>query len=101
MHTRMKRARVARLAIAVASVVLLGACGSSSTGPSNANVSGSYTLSSVGGSSLPYTIPNTSQPEIVQSATITLTSDSTYSATATGTVSGSPSTLSRMPDTTA
>jgi hypothetical protein len=91
MHMKMRipSARAARIAIAAAAVVLLGACGSDSTGPSNANVAGTYELSTVDGSSLPFTVPNTGDnTEIVQSATITLTSDSTYTAVASGTENG-------------
>ena len=95
MHTimRIARARVATVAVAAAAVALLGACGSDSTGPRNANVAGTYTLTTVEGSNLPYTIPNTSEPEVVQNATITLAGDSTYTATATGTVNGDPSNI--------
>jgi hypothetical protein len=95
MHTMMTiaRARAARVAVAAAAIALLGACGSDSTGPTNANVAGTYTLTTVEGSSLPYTIPNTAEEEIVQNATITLTGDSTYTASATGTVGGDPSNI--------
>jgi hypothetical protein len=96
MHTTMKRraARFATAAAAAGTIALLGACGSDSTGPSNANVAGTYSLSTVDGSSLPFTVPNTGDnTEIVQSATITLTSDSTYSAVASGTENGESTTI--------
>jgi len=95
MHTSMKdrTARFAITALSAGAIVLLGACGSDSTGPSHANVAGSYSLTSVDGSNLPFTVPNTQQEEIVQSASITLNSDSSYSATASGTVSGESSNI--------
>ena len=87
-------ARLVRAAAGVAAVAMLAACGSSSTGPNNANVAGTYTLNTVNGATLPYTVPNTgTDVEIVQGATITITGDSTYAVNATGTLNGSPSTL--------
>jgi hypothetical protein len=92
--TRISSARAARIAIAAAAIALLGACGSDSTGPNNANVAGTYALSTVDGANLPYTVPNTGDnAEVVQSATITLTSDSTYTAVANGTENGDPSVI--------
>lgn len=94
MKMRISSARAARIAIAAATVALLGACGSDSTGPRNTNVAGTYALSTVDGSNLPFTVPNTGDnTEIVQSATITLSSDSTYSAVASGTENGEPTSI--------
>jgi Lipocalin-like domain len=96
MHSKMtfSSARFARVAIAAVAVALLAACGSDSTGPKNVNVAGTYDLTSVNGSALPYTVPNTGgNTEIVQQATITLNTDSTYAVNATGTVNGSTSTI--------
>jgi len=79
--------RSAKGAVATMAVVLLAACGSDSTGPHNANVAGTYNLTTVNGAGLPFTVPHTGDhTEIVQSATITLTSDSTYTVLVTGTV---------------
>jgi hypothetical protein len=86
--------RFLRGVVAAAAVALLAACGSDSTGPRNANVAGTYTLNTVNGASLPYTVPNTGDNvEIVQAATITLNGDSTYAVNATGTLNGSAGTL--------
>jgi ABC-type oligopeptide transport system substrate-binding subunit len=86
--------RLARTAIAAAAIALLSACGSDSTGPKTANVTGTYSLTQVNGASLPYTVPNTGNDvEVVQDGTITLSADSTYTASATGTFDGSGSTL--------
>jgi hypothetical protein len=96
MRTKMNfpSARFVRGAMLAASIALLAACGSDSTGPSNANVQGNYTLLSVNGAPLPFTVTNTGENvEIVQDATITLTSDSTYAVNATGTLNGTPGTL--------
>jgi ABC-type oligopeptide transport system substrate-binding subunit len=92
MKRRFASARAAKVVIAAAAVAMLAACGSDSTGPRNTNVAGTYDLSTVDGSSLPYTVPNTGDnTEIVQNATITLNADSTYSAIANGTENGESS----------
>jgi hypothetical protein len=94
MKMRISSARAARIAIAAAAVALLGACGSDSTGPKNSNVQGTYALTTVDGSSLPFTIPNTgANTEVVENATVTLTSDSTYTAVANGTANNEPTTI--------
>jgi hypothetical protein len=96
MHSNTNRssARFLRAAAAVVAVALLAACGSDSTGPNDANVAGGYALTTVNGSALPYTVPNTGgNTEIVEQATITLNTDSTYAVNATGTVNGSTSTI--------
>jgi hypothetical protein len=94
MKMRISSARAARVAIAAAAVALLGACGSDSTGPKNTNVAGTYTLSTVDGSSLPFTVPNTGDnTEIVQNAMVTLNSDSSYTAVANGTENGESTTI--------
>lgn len=96
MHMKMRitSARATRVAIAAAAVALLGACGSDSTGPHNANVTGTYALSTVDGASLPFTVPNTGDNTvIVQSAAIMLNDDSTYSAVASGTENGEPTSI--------
>jgi ABC-type oligopeptide transport system substrate-binding subunit len=91
---RVSAIRFARMAVAAAAVALLAACGSDNTGPKNTNVTGTFDLTAVNGASLPYTVPNTGEDvEIVQDGTITLTADSTYAASATGTLNGSGSTL--------
>jgi hypothetical protein len=96
MHMKMSipSARAVRVAIAAAAIALLGACGSDSTGPHNANVAGGYGLRTVDGASLPFTVPNTGDNTvIVQSASITLSSDSTYTAVASGTENGEPTSI--------
>jgi hypothetical protein len=94
MKMRISSLRAVRVAIAAAAVALLGGCVSDSTGPTHGSVVGTYTLSAVDGASLPYTVPNTGDNvEIVQNGTITLSADSTYAASATGTENGSASTL--------
>jgi hypothetical protein len=96
MHMKMRTspARALRVAIAAAAVAMLAACGSDSTGPRTTNVSGTYTLTSVDGSSLPFTIPNTGDNiEIVDNATVTLNSDSSYTAVANGTENGDSTTI--------
>lgn len=84
--------RAAALAL-VASVATLAACGSDnngSTGPGD--VSGTYALATVDGDPLPYTVPNNPEHTIVvQSATITLGSDHSYTVTGTGTSDGGDS----------
>jgi hypothetical protein len=95
MHSKsnFSSARFARAAVAVVTVALLAACGSDSTGPRNSNVAGTYDLATVNGASLPYTVPNTTGTIVVQQASITLNTDSTYSVLATGTSDGSASTI--------
>jgi hypothetical protein len=92
--TNFSSARFARAAVAAAAVALLAACGGdNSTGPQNANVAGTYNLTTVNGAALPYTVPHTTGTEIVEEASATLNADSTYSVLATGTVDGSTSTI--------
>jgi len=86
--------RFATIAITAAAIALVAACGSDSTGPHSASVTGTYNLTAVNGSTLPYTVPHTGDAvEIVQNGAITLSADSTYEASATGTLNGSGSTL--------
>jgi hypothetical protein len=91
MQSKMKisAVRFGMAAMTAAAIAMLAACGSDSTGPSTANVAGTYTLTAVNGSSLPYTVPHTGENTgIVQDATITLGADSTYLVTADGTLNG-------------
>ena len=80
---------LAVLALAAA-VATLAACGGDSkgvTGPTN--VSGTYSLSTIDGSGLPYTVPNNPDHTIViQSGTVTLGSDHSYTIGGTGTSDG-------------
>lgn len=81
---------IARPLLALAFVAGLAACGSDnngSTGPRD--VSGTYTLQSVGGNSLPYAFPNSSDAIVVSSATLILNTDHTYSVSAAGSAHGS------------
>jgi hypothetical protein len=83
---------VAALAIAVV-VSTLAACGGTkkSTGPTD--VAGTYSLATIDGSSLPYTVPNNPNHTIVvQSATMTLGADHSYNLSGTGTSDGGAST---------
>jgi hypothetical protein len=92
--TNISSARFVRAAVAAVAVALVAACGSdSSTGPRNANVAGTYDLTTVNGAALPYTVPHTTGTEIVEQATIMLNTDSTYLVNAMGTVDGSESTI--------
>jgi hypothetical protein len=93
-NRKMSAVRFATTAMTAAVIALAAACGSDSTGPSHASVTGTYALTAVNGASLPYTVPNTGEDvEIVQDGTITLSADSTYAASANGTLNGSGSTL--------
>jgi hypothetical protein len=80
---------VAALAFA-ALVSTLAACGSDNngtTGPSD--VSGTYSLATINGDPLPFTVPNNPDHTIIiQSATVTLGSDNSYSIGGTGTSDG-------------
>ena len=87
-------ARYVRLAMAVAAVGFLAACGSDSngsTGPSD--VTGAYNLSTVNSSSLPYTVPDVDGDEVVQSGQVVLNNDDTYTVTGSGTFNDSDSEL--------
>jgi hypothetical protein len=94
--TRNAAIRYARLAMSVAAVAFLAACGSDNngtTGPSD--VTGAYNLSSVNSTSLPYTVPdvNDDGDEVVQAGQVVLNSDMTYTVQGTGTFNGSDSQL--------
>jgi hypothetical protein len=82
-------ARIARPALLVAAVALVAACGSDNNSPTGpGDVSGGYTLVSVGGSSLPYSFTNSSENIVINSATATLLSDKSYTVSATGSANG-------------
>jgi len=80
---------VATLAFA-ALVSTLAACGSDNNGTTGpTDVSGTYSLATVNGNSLPFTVPhNPSHTVVVQSATVTLGSDHSYTIGGTGTSDG-------------
>jgi hypothetical protein len=85
------RSRVVRpAATLVAVVAILAACSiakKSVTGPTN--VAGTYSLVTVDGSALPYTVPNNpNHTVVIQSATVTLGSDQSYTIGGTGTSDG-------------
>lgn len=84
-HNRVIRGVAALvLAAVVASVV---ACGSDSNGPRDD--SGTYSLTTVDGSTLPFTVPDTPNHTIVlNSATTTLNPDHTYTISADGVEDG-------------
>jgi hypothetical protein len=87
-------ARYARVAMAVAAVAFLGACGSDnngSTGPSD--VTGAYNLSTVNSSALPYTVPDVDGSEVIQAGQVVLNTDNTYTVQGTGTFNESDSEL--------
>jgi hypothetical protein len=86
--------RYAHLAIGIAAVAFLAACGSDdngSTGPSD--VTGAYNLSTVNSSNLPYTVPNVDGDEIIQEGQVVLSNDNTYTVQGSGTFDGSDSQL--------
>jgi hypothetical protein len=74
----------------VAMVATLAACGSDKkgvTGPTD--VTGTYSLVTIDGHALPYTVPNNPDHTIViQSATVVLNSDHSYTIGGTGTSDG-------------
>lgn len=87
------RSRTVRSATALALVALvatLAACGSdkkSTTGPTD--VTGTYSLVTIDGNTLPYTVPNNPHNTIViTSGTIVLNSDHSYTVGGTGTSDG-------------
>lgn len=83
------------VALTLAAVVAtLAACGSDKKGITNpTDVSGSYALATIDGNSLPFTVPNNPHHTVVvQSATMTLGADHSYTLAGTGTSDGGPST---------
>ena len=80
---------VARPLLAVAFVAALAACGSdNNTGTGPTNVSGTYTLTTVDGQALPQEFANSEHHVVVNSATLVMGSDHSYSVDATGSVDG-------------
>ena len=62
-------------------VLLLGACGGDSTGV-NGDATGTYTLQSIGGHFLPYTVFTSSTTELTfKSGSLTINADNTFSET--------------------
>lgn len=90
--TLSSRSRVVRpvSALALAAVVVtLAACGSSKTVTGPTDVVGTYSLSTIDGSPLPYTVPNNPDHTIViQQGTVSLGSDHSYTIGGTGTSDG-------------
>lgn len=87
-HSRLARPL---LAIAVAAALAtLAACGSDSTnGTGPMDVSGSYSLTTINGSALPFTVPGTPEHTIIiTSATGTLGADHSYTIVGMGTEDG-------------
>jgi len=83
---------VPRLA-AIGMALALAACGGSDTSTGPGSVAGDYSLHSVNGSPLPYTLPQTGTDAIVvDSALTSLAVNGTYVASAFGTLNGAPST---------
>jgi hypothetical protein len=86
------RSRVVRsvAALALAAVVAtLAACGGATKVAGPTNVVGTYSLATVDGSALPFTVPNNpNHTVVVQSATVTLGSDHSYTIGGTGTSDG-------------
>jgi hypothetical protein len=80
------RTRFFRAASALLVLAYLAACGSDTTAPRD--VAGSYTLSTIDGSALPYTVPNSPPVAIISSAFVVLSSDSTYTYQAAGSLNG-------------
>src|SRR5689334_20467690 len=82
--------------LVTALAVLAASCSSDHTTSPGTAVAGTYSLTTVNGQGLPFTLPsNTLGQVVIQSATITLTPgtpSSTYQATVSGTVNGSPTT---------
>ena len=93
-NVRVSRVRFGTMAITAAAIALLAACGGDSTGPTTANLAGSYNLTSINGKGLPFTIPHTGENVgVVEDAHIVLGADSTYMVTGDGTVNGSEGAL--------
>jgi hypothetical protein len=87
------RGRVVRpvTALAVAAVLAtLAACGSDNKGvTAPTDVSGTYSLVTVNGNALPFTVPNNpSHTIVIQSGTVTLGTDHSYTVAGTGTSDG-------------
>lgn len=80
------RPRFLRSAAALLVVACLAACGSDSTAPRD--VGGSYTLSTIDGSALPFTVPNSPPHAIISSAFVVLAADKTYTYQASGSLDG-------------
>jgi len=83
-------ARHATVVAFAAALATLAACGSSNNGTTGpTDVTGTYALGSIDGQSLPYTVPNNPDHTIIiQSGTVSLNSDHSYSIGGTGTSDG-------------
>ena len=80
------------LAVATLAVLAAGCSSDKSTSPGNA-AAGTYTLTTVNGQPLPFSLTSSTLNQVqIQSATITLTPSSTYQATVSGSINGSPTT---------
>lgn len=86
-HSLTRHAAVLAFAAALATLAACGSDKKGTTGPKD--VTGTYALTTIDGQSLPYTVPNNPDNDIViQSGTVTLNSDHSYSIGGTGTSDG-------------
>lgn len=83
------RARVARGLLAIAFAATLASCGSDST----LQIPNSWTLQTVGGAALPFTVTPDSQDVVITSATANVADNGNYTMTYTGTTDGVPGTV--------
>jgi hypothetical protein len=86
MAHRFVRPRLFRTAVALLVAASLAACGSDSIAPRD--VAGSYSLSTIDGSTLPYTVPNSPPVAIISTGFVVLSADSTYTYQASGSLNG-------------
>jgi imidazolonepropionase-like amidohydrolase len=78
------RARVARGLLAIAFAATLASCGSDST----LQIPNSWTLQTVGGAALPFTVPGTQHDVVITSATANVADNNNYTMTYAGTTDG-------------
>ena len=87
---------IRRTLVAATLAVLAAGCSSNDSTSPNTAGAGTYTLTTVNGQALPFSLTSTTLNQVViQSATITLTPgnpSSTYTATISGSINGSPTT---------
>ena len=84
-----RRARTTRPLVAFALVAVLSSCGDSS----ELGIARSWSLQTVEGAALPFTVPNAPHDIVITSATATIGSNGNYTMTYTGTTDGTPGTV--------
>ena len=88
-----------RIVLALSVLAIVAGCGSDSSTITSASVSGTYTMQSINGNGLPFTLSSKSPPQTVTSGTLTISQNGSWSGgkNVTTTVNGQTTAMT-LPD---